>query len=120
MGDYTALIDDPVDDDDFRPFLFVIQQKLEDDDANAGWGGTLTVIKKAIDSGLNGLQKQLNKRLNVLDAGLKAQTSRDTRYDKESRGQYVKIIEKFANIDQRFKAIDPEKTEKIFEIVRWQ
>ena len=68
MGDYTALIDDQVDPDDFRPFLFIIQQKLEgDSDPNAAWEGNLTVIKKAIENGLNGLQKQLDKKLLALD-----------------------------------------------------
>ena len=87
MGDYTALIDDPVDPDDFRPFLFIITQKQEgDSDPNAAWEGNLTVIKKAIENGLTGLQKQLDKKLVALDQGIKAQSQRDVRFDKESRG----------------------------------
>ena len=75
MGDYTALIDDPVDPDDFRPFLFIITQKLEgDNDPNAAWEGNLTVIKKAIENGLFSLQKQLDKKLCSLDVAIKAQT----------------------------------------------
>lgn len=103
MGSYTALIDDAVDDSDFRPYLFIIQQKLDGgDDPNAAWEGNLTVIKKAIDSGLTNLHKQLDKKLIMLDSSMKQSNSRDSRYDKESRGQYVKIMEKFAQVDQRF------------------
>ena len=75
------------------------------------------MIKKSIESGINGLQKQLDKKLVALDAGIKASSQHDTRFDKESRGQYVKIMEKFASFDRRFELIDPEKTDKIFEIV---
>lgn len=38
--------------------------------------------------------------------------------DKDSRGQYLRIMEKFANVDNRFNAIDIEKTDRILEIVR--
>jgi len=38
--------------------------------------------------------------------------------DKDSRGQYLRIMEKFATVDARFNAIDVEKTEKIYDIVR--
>ena len=56
MGDYAALIDDEVSPDDFKPFMFIIQQKLEgDNDPNAAWEGNLTVIKKAIENGITGL-----------------------------------------------------------------
>lgn len=56
MGDYAALIDDEVDPDDFKPFMFIIQQKLEgDNDPNGAWEGNLTVIKKAIENGISGL-----------------------------------------------------------------
>lgn len=38
--------------------------------------------------------------------------------DKDSRGQYLRIMEKFASVDNRFNQIDVEKTDKIFDIVR--
>ena len=75
MGDYACLIDDEVDTEDFRPFLFIIQQKLEgDNDPNAAWEGNLSIIKKSIDNGITGLQKQLDKKLMALDVGIKVQT----------------------------------------------
>ena len=43
---------------------------------------------------------------------------RDTRFDKDSKGQYVKIMDKFASCEHRFNQIDVEKTDKIFEIVK--
>ena len=121
MGDYACLIDDEVDTEDFRPFLFIIQQKLEgDNDPNAAWEGNLSIIKKSIDNGITGLQKQLDKKLMALDVGIKVQTQRDSRFDKESRGQYVKIMEKFQHVDRQLEQIDPEKTDKIFDIVHRQ
>ena len=44
--------------------------------------------------------------------------TRDLMNDKDSRGQYLRIMEKFANVDNRFNAIDIEKTDRILEIVR--
>ena len=44
--------------------------------------------------------------------------TRDMMNDKDSRGQYLRIMEKFANVDNRFNAIDIEKTDRILEIVR--
>ena len=44
--------------------------------------------------------------------------TRDLINDKDSRGQYLRIMEKFATVDDRFNKIDVEKTDKIFEIVR--
>ena len=58
MNDYTAMIDDPVDMSDFRPFMIVISQKVEGgDDPNAAWEGNIAVIKKTIDTGLGNLHK---------------------------------------------------------------
>ena len=44
--------------------------------------------------------------------------TRDLMNDKDSRGQYLRIMEKFASVDNRFNAIDVEKTDRILEIVR--
>jgi hypothetical protein len=44
--------------------------------------------------------------------------NRDLMNDKDSRGQYLRVMEKFIAVDNRFNQIDVEKTEKIYEIVR--
>ena len=67
MNDYTAMIDDPVDMSDFRPFMIVISQKVEGgDDANGAWEGNIAVIKKTIENGLGSLHKNIDKQLTVV------------------------------------------------------
>jgi hypothetical protein len=39
------------------------------------------------------------------------------RFEKESRGQYLRITEKFSALEKRFDEVKPETTEKIFNIV---
>ena len=41
------------------------------------------------------------------------------RVDKDARGQYQKIMERFGAVEQRFDHIDAEKTDQIFEIVKY-
>ena len=72
MGSYTALIDDEVDPKDFRPFLFIINQKQEGDDQNAAWEGNLPAIKKTIDHGLAELHKKLDKKLTTVALNINA------------------------------------------------
>jgi len=118
MNDYTAMINDEVDPTDYRPFMIVVKQKQDGDDDNGGWEGNIAVIKKTIDGGLDKLQKNVDKKLLAVSQNLLSQQQRDIRVDKDSRGQYVKIMEKFGAVEQRFNAIDTEKTDEIFEIVK--
>ena len=119
MSDYTALVLDATQEQDTRCYMFVITQKTEGtDDPNAAWEGNLSVIKKVIEKGLASLQKNMDRRLNVVQAQNMESKTRDLMNDKDSRGQYLRIMEKFASVDTRFNAIDVEKTDKIYEIVR--
>ena len=119
MSDYTALVLDATQEQDTKCYMFVITQKTEgSDDPNAAWEGNLSVIKKVIEKGLASLQKNMDRRLNVVQAQNMESKTRDLMNDKDSRGQYLRIMEKFASVDNRFNAIDVEKTEKIYEIVR--
>lgn len=99
--------------------MFVITQKTEGtDDPNAAWEGNLSVIKKSVEKGLASLQKNMDRKLNLVQAQNMEAKTRDLINDKDSRGQYLRIMDKFATVDDRFNAIDVEKTEKIFDIVR--
>ena len=123
MNDYTALILDTEPKQDSEPYMFVITPKDEGGDDNSGsWEGNLSVIKKAVDKGLANMQKQLDKRMNQVQAQNIEAKARDTVFDKDSRGQYLRIMERFAAVDVRFNAIasdiNVEKTDKIFEIVK--
>ena len=99
MNDYTALINDEETDEYYRPFMFIIKQRLDGSEETDKWEGNLPAIKKTIDSGLENLKKQLDKKLIFVAANLNSQSQRDTRFDKESRGQYVKIMEKFGTVE---------------------
>ena len=63
MNDYTAMINDDVDEEDYRPFMIVVSQKGDGDDAGGAWEGSLSVIKKTIDNGIGQLQKDVDKKL---------------------------------------------------------
>ena len=102
MNDYTAMINDEVDPTDYRPFMIVVKQKQDGDDDNGGWEGNIAVIKKTIDGGLDKLQKNVDKKLLAVSQNLLSQQQRDIRVDKDSRGQYVKIMERFGNVEHRF------------------
>ena len=100
--------------------MYGVTQKSEGtDDPNAAWEGNLSVIKKVIEKGLASLQKNMDRKLNAVHAQNMEQKTRDMMNDKDSRGQYLRIMEKFASVDNRFNQSDIEKTDKIFEIVIW-
>ena len=119
MSDYTALVLDGEERQDPECYMFVVSLKTEGtDDPNSAWEGNLSVIKKVIEKGLVDLQKNMDRKLNAVhNQNMEAKT-RDLMNDKDSRGQYLRIMDKFASVDNRFNAIDIEKTEKIYEIVR--
>lgn len=119
MSDYTALVLDKTKTQDNECYMFVVTQKTEGtDDPNAAWEGNLSVIKKVIEKGLASLQKNMDRKLNAVHAQNMESKTRDLMNDKDSRGQYLRIMEKFAVVDNRFNQIDVEKTDKIYEIVR--
>ena len=67
MSDYTALVLDSQQDQDPECYMFVITQKTEGtDDPNAAWEGNLSVIKKIIEKGLASLQKNMDRKLNLV------------------------------------------------------
>lgn len=119
MSDYTALVLDKTQTQDNECYMFVVTQKTEGtDDPNAAWEGNLSVIKKVIEKGLANLQKNMDRKLNAVHAQNMESKNRDLMNDKDSRGQYLRVMEKFIAVDNRFNQIDVEKTEKIYEIVR--
>ena len=47
--------------------MFVVTQKSEGtDDPNAAWEGNLSVIKKSVEKGLATLQKNMDRKLNLV------------------------------------------------------
>jgi len=44
--------------------------------------------------------------------------TRDVRMEKDAKGQYLRIMEKFKSVDAKFDEMDLEKTEKIYEITK--
>lgn len=112
MVDFTALIEDADEDIDNKPYLFIVQAKSDgSDDAHGGWEGDLTVIKKSVDSGIAQIQKNFNKKLDSMTDNLQEARSRDIRIEKDSKGQYLRIMEKFKSVNEKFDEMDVEKTE---------
>lgn len=55
--------------------------------------------------------------MNAVNAQNLDAKARDAVLEKEQRGQYIRIMEKFIQVDNRFDQIDVEKPEKIYTIV---
>ena len=119
MVNYTSLILDEDRDEDDRTYLFIVKPKNEgDEEAGGEWGGNLTLIKSTIDRALCTLQKSLDKKLEIVAQNLLDSKSRDKRMEKDMRGQYLRIMEKFIAIQEKFENIDLEKTDKIYDIAK--
>jgi hypothetical protein len=67
MSDYTEMVLDRSEPQDKNRYMFVVTQKSEGtDDPNAAWEGNLSVIKKSVEKGLATLQKNMDRKLNLV------------------------------------------------------
>lgn len=62
----------------------------------------MTVIKRSVDSGIAQLQKTFDKKLVSMSENLHEAKSRDIRIEKDSKGQYLRIMEKFKSVNEKF------------------
>jgi len=109
MGDYTAVILDKDVSNDQNSYMFVVTPKTDgEDDPNAAWEGNLSLIKKTMEKGLGSLQKNMDKKIGGIQTQNLEMKARDQMYEKDSRNQYQRIIDKFMEVDGKFKEIEEE------------
>ena len=117
MGDYTAVILDSKEQDS-SCYMFVVQPKEDGgDDANAAWEGNLSLIKKTMEKGILGLKKDLEKKINSIQAQNAETKARDAYFDKETRSQYQRIMDRFELVEKRFDENLVEKTEDLNKVM---